>query len=114
MLLLNIEEHAWDGGWYRRAYFDDGSALGSIHNQDCKIDSIAQSWSLLSAGGDVDRAKKAMHALEDYLVNREEGLIKLLTPPFDQGLSEPGYIKGYVPGVRENGGQYTHLSLIHI
>ncbi|MPM69252.1 Cyclic beta-(1,2)-glucan synthase NdvB [bioreactor metagenome] len=109
-LLANIEEHAWDGGWYRRAYFDDGSALGSIHNQDCKIDSIAQSWSLLSGGGDPERAKKAMHALEDYLVSREEGLIKLLTPPFDQGASEPGYIKGYVPGVRENGGQYTHAA----
>ncbi len=110
MLLLNLEEHAWDGGWYRRAYFDDGSALGSIHNQDCKIDSIAQSWSVLSRGGDAARAKKAMHALEDYLVSREDGLIKLLTPPFDQGMSEPGYIKGYVPGVRENGGQYTHAA----
>ena len=109
-LLLALEEHAWDGGWYRRAYFDDGAMLGSIHNIDCKIDSIAQSWSVLSGGGEPERARKAMQSLEDYLVNRDEGLIKLLTPPFDKGKSEPGYIKGYVPGVRENGGQYTHAA----
>ena len=110
MLLMQIEENAWDGAWYRRAYFDDGTALGSAHNQDCKIDSIAQTWAVLSGAGDPERAKIAMHALEDYLVNREDGLIKLLTPPFDHGKSEPGYIKGYVPGVRENGGQYTHAA----
>ena len=109
-LLISLEEHAWDGGWYRRAYFDDGTALGSIRNVDCKIDSIAQSWSVLSGGGEPERVRKAMQSLEDYLVNRDEGLIKLLTPPFDKGKSEPGYIKGYVPGVRENGGQYTHAA----
>jgi len=109
-LLAAIEAHAWDGGWYRRAYSDDGAALGSIHNIDCKIDSIAQSWSVLSGGGEPERAAKAMQSLEDYLLNRDEGLIKLLTPPFDKGKSEPGYIKGYVPGVRENGGQYTHAA----
>ncbi len=105
-----VEEHAWDGGWYTRAYFDDGTALGSIHNVDCKIDSIAQTWSVLSGGAEANRSRKAMQSLEDYLVNRDEGLIKLLTPPFDKGKSEPGYIKGYVPGVRENGGQYTHAA----
>ncbi len=110
ILLSNLEENAWDGSWYRRAYFDDGTALGSIHNQDCKIDSIAQSWAVLSGGGEPERARRAMVSLEDYLVNREDGLIKLLTPPFDKGSSEPGYIKGYVPGVRENGGQYTHAA----
>ncbi len=109
-LLKAVEEHAWDGGWYTRAYFDDGTALGSIHNVDCKIDSIAQSWSVLSGGGEAERTRKAMQSLEDYLVNRDEGLVKLLTPPFDKGKSEPGYIKGYVPGVRENGGQYTHAA----
>ncbi|MPM69885.1 Cyclic beta-(1,2)-glucan synthase NdvB [bioreactor metagenome] len=109
-LLKAMEEHAWDGGWYTRAYFDDGTALGSIHNVDCKIDSIAQSWSVLSGGAETNRSRKAMQSLEDYLVNRDEGLIKLLTPPFDKGKSEPGYIKGYVPGVRENGGQYTHAA----
>jgi cellobiose phosphorylase len=109
-LLKAVEEHAWDGGWYTRAYFDDGTVLGSIHNVDCKIDSIAQSWSVLSGGGEAERTRKAMQSLEDYLVNRDEGLIKLLTPPFDKGKSEPGYIKGYVPGVRENGGQYTHAA----
>ncbi|HWQ06049.1 MAG TPA: glucoamylase family protein [Feifaniaceae bacterium] len=109
-LLINMEEYAWDGSWYRRAYFDEGTALGSIHSQDCKIDSIAQSWAVLSGGGEPERARRAMVSLEDYLVNREDGLIKLLTPPFDKGSSEPGYIKGYVPGVRENGGQYTHAA----
>jgi len=109
-LLAALDKHGWDGSWYRRAYFDDGAALGSIHNVDCKIDSIAQSWSVLSGGGEPERAAKAMQSLEDYLVNRDEGLIKLLTPPFDKGKSEPGYIKGYVPGVRENGGQYTHAA----
>lgn len=109
-LLAALEDHAWDGGWYRRAYFDDGATLGSLHDVDCKIDSIAQSWAVLSGGSEPEHAKKAMQSLEDYLVNRDEGLIKLLTPPFDKGKSEPGYIKGYVPGIRENGGQYTHAA----
>ena len=105
-----IEENAWDGNWYRRAFFDNGTPLGSVMNKECKIDSLAQSWAVISGKGDPDRIKKALESLEDYLVMREEGLIKLLTPPFDEGELEPGYIKGYVPGVRENGGQYTHAA----
>ncbi|TYQ15914.1 UNVERIFIED_CONTAM: cellobiose phosphorylase [Acetivibrio alkalicellulosi] len=105
-----IEENAWDGNWYRRAYFDNGQPLGSIQNSECKIDSLAQSWAVISEGGDSKRAVLAMNSLENYLVKRDEGLIKLLTPPFDQGDLEPGYIKSYVPGVRENGGQYSHAA----
>lgn len=105
-----IEENAWDGNWYRRAYFDNGLPLGSIQNSECKIDSLSQSWAVISEGGNKDRITEAMNALENYLVRRDEGLIKLLTPPFDEGDLEPGYIKSYVPGVRENGGQYTHAA----
>lgn len=105
-----IEENAWDGSWYRRAYFDNGIPLGSIQNSECKIDSLAQTWAVISEGGNKDRIIEAMNALENYLVKRDEGLIKLLTPPFDQSDLEPGYIKSYVPGVRENGGQYTHAA----
>ena len=105
-----IETNGWDGNWYRRAFFDNGTPLGSVMNRECKIDSLAQSWAVISGKGDPDRVKKALDSLEDYLVMREEGLIKLLTPPFDEGELEPGYIKGYVPGVRENGGQYTHAA----
>ncbi|HEY5466986.1 MAG TPA: glycosyl transferase, partial [Clostridia bacterium] len=105
-----IESSAWDGNWYRRAYFDNGQPLGSVGNIECKIDSIAQTWAVLSGAGSPERALQAMHSLEDYLVSREDGLIKLLTPPFGAGDLEPGYIKGYVPGVRENGGQYTHAA----
>lgn len=110
MLGEALEEHAWDGSWYRRAYFDNGLPLGSIQNSECKIDAIAQAWAVLSGAGNPQRAVQAMNSLEDYLVQREDGLIKLLTPPFDEGDLEPGYIKGYVPGVRENGGQYTHAA----
>ncbi len=106
----SIEMNAWDGNWYKRAFFDNGAPLGSANNRECKIDSLAQTWSVISRQGDPVRVKKAMDSLEDYLVMREEGLIKLLTPPFDDGELEPGYIKGYVPGVRENGGQYTHAA----
>ena len=106
-----IEEHGWDGNWYKRAFFDNGSSLGSMDNKECKIDSLAQTWAVISGRGDLDRAKKALESLEDYLVMKEEGLIKLLTPPFDEGDPDPGYIKGYVPGVRENGGQYTHAAI---
>lgn len=105
-----IELNAWDGNWYRRAYFDNGQPLGSISNSECKIDSISQSWAILSEGGDKDRAREAMNSLENYLIQRDEGLIKLLTPPFDESDLEPGYIKSYIPGVRENGGQYTHAA----
>ncbi|MCR1899749.1 DUF3131 domain-containing protein [Irregularibacter muris] len=107
-MLDNMEKNAWDGNWYRRAYFDDGTPLGSIENKECMIDSLAQSWSVISGGGQEERRKQAMEAVEHYLVKREEGLILLFTPPFDEGDLHPGYIKGYVPGVRENGGQYTH------
>ena len=107
----NIEEHGWDGEWYRRAYFDDGSPLGSASNPECQIDSIAQSWSVLSGAGDHERSRKAMEAVDERLVRREHGLIQLLDPPFDKSALNPGYIKGYVPGVRENGGQYTHAAI---
>ena len=105
-----IEKNAWDGHWYRRAFFDDGTPLGSVKNEECKIDSLAQSWSVIAGTGDINRSKMAMNALEQHLVQREDGLIKLLTPPFDKGPQDPGYIKGYIPGVRENGGQYTHAA----
>ena len=106
-----IEQNAWDGSWYRRAYFDDGTPMGSAQNSECKIDSLAQSWAVISEAGDPKRMKEAMEALEHYLVKRDEGLIMLLTPAFDKGELKPGYIKGYVPGVRENGGQYTHAAI---
>ncbi len=104
----NIEENAWDGGWYRRAYFDDGTPLGSASNTECQIDSISQSWAVLSGAGDAQRARSAMDAVYKRLVRRDSGLIQLLDPPFDNSELDPGYIRGYVPGVRENGGQYTH------
>jgi cyclic beta-1,2-glucan synthetase len=104
-------EAAWDGAWYRRAYFDDGTPLGSAGNDACRIDSIAQSWSVLSAAGDAARATRAMAAVDERLVRRPDGLVALFTPPFDDTVLEPGYIKGYPPGVRENGGQYTHAAV---
>lgn len=104
----NIEQSAWDGQWYRRAYFDDGTPLGSAENTECQIDSISQSWSVLSGAGTQDRSATAMESLYKRLVRSEEQLILLLDPPFDKSDLNPGYIKGYVPGVRENGGQYTH------
>ena len=104
----NLELHGWDGAWYRRAYFDDGTPLGSAGNEECRIDSISQSWSVLSGAGDVAHTHAAMRALDEHLVRRELGLIQLLDPPFDKSPLDPGYIRGYVPGVRENGGQYTH------
>jgi len=110
-LIAAIERTAWDGAWYRRAYFDDGTPLGSASSAECRIDAIAQAWSVLSGRGDHDRARRAMESAEERLVKWDEGLIKLLTPPFDHMEHDPGYIKGYVPGVRENGGQYTHAAL---
>lgn len=107
-LRLNVEANGWDGDWYRRAYFDDGTPLGSASNEECQIDSIAQSWAVLSGAGDKDRARRAMENVDHRLVRREAGLIQLFDPPFDKSSAEPGYIKGYIPGVRENGGQYTH------
>ncbi len=110
-LKKNLNNHGWDGNWYRRAYFDDGTPLGSSSNTECKIDSIAQSWSVLSGAGQADRSRTAMNAVDQYLVNREKELLQLLEPPFDRSAVDPGYIKGYVPGVRENGGQYTHAAI---
>ena len=106
-----LEEKAWDGDWYRRGYFDDGAPLGSARNDDCRIDSIAQSWSVISGASDPYRMGRAMAAVEEYLIRRGDGLVILFTPPFDKGALNPGYIKGYVPGVRENGGQYTHAAI---
>ncbi|PWT93836.1 MAG: hypothetical protein C5B55_03765, partial [Blastocatellia bacterium] len=106
-----LEENGWDGDWYRRAYFDDGTPLGSSQNQECRIDSIAQSWSVISGASDNYRMSRAMAAVEQYLIRRGDGLVILFTPPFDQSPIDPGYIKGYVPGVRENGGQYTHAAI---
>ena len=106
-----LELEAWDGDWYRRAYFDDGTPLGSVTNSECRIDSIAQSWAVISNAATPERAARAMAAVEEYLVRRGDGLILLLTPPFDRPIHDPGYIKGYPPGVRENGGQYTHAAL---
>jgi len=103
-----LEEHAWDGRWYRRAYFDDGTPLGSAENEECRIDCIAQSWSVISGAAQPQRARQAVASADEMLVRQEDGLILLFTPPFDKGKLDPGYIKGYVPGIRENGGQYTH------
>lgn len=110
-LRQNIEKNCWDGEWYLRAWFDDGQPLGSSVNPECQIDSVAQSWSVLSGAGDPDRSRLAMAAFDKHLVRREHNLIQLLNPPFDKSDMNPGYIKGYVPGVRENGGQYTHAAI---
>ncbi|MCD7100298.1 glycoside hydrolase family 94 protein [Stenotrophomonas sp. MMGLT7] len=112
----NLDAHAWDGQWYRRAWFDDGTPLGSAGNAECRIDSISQSWSVLSGAGDPERARQAMASLDRHLVRHEAGLVQLLEPPFDRAgkgddYRDPGYIAGYVPGVRENGGQYTHAAV---
>ena len=104
----NIESNAWDGALYRRAYFDNGEPLGSATNTECQIDSIPQSWSILSGAGEPSRSRRAMEAVSGRLVRRDQSLIQLFDPPFDKSAQDPGYIKGYVPGVRENGGQYTH------
>lgn len=110
-LSASIEQHAWDGAWYRRAYFDDGTPLGSASNAECRIDSISQSWSVLSGAGEAGRSRTAMQAVDDHLVRRKDALVQLLAPPFDGSILDPGYIRGYVPGVRENGGQYTHAAV---
>jgi cellobiose phosphorylase len=110
-LRVHIEQHAWDGAWYRRAFFDNGEPLGSVSNPECQIDAIAQSWAVLSRAGDPQRARRAMEMVNHRLVRRDARLIQLLDPPFDKSPLQPGYIKGYVPGVRENGGQYTHAAI---
>jgi len=106
-----VEESGWDGAWYRRAFFDDGTPLGTATALECRIDSIAQSWSVISGAGRPDRQRLAMQSLEEHLVDPDARLIRLLTPPFDEMPHDPGYIKGYVPGVRENGAQYTHAAI---
>jgi cyclic beta-1,2-glucan synthetase len=110
-LAAALERHAWDGDWYRRGWFDDGTPLGSTASDECRIDSIAQSWAVLSRAGDPDRARRAMDAVVAQLVRRDDRLVLLFTPPFDRTPHDPGYIKGYPPGVRENGGQYTHAAV---
>ena len=105
-----IEREAWDGEWYRRGFFDDGAPLGSAVSEECRINSIAQSWAVLSRAATPARAASAMAALDGQLIRREEGLALLFAPPFDKTMHDPGYIKGYPPGVRENGGQYTHAA----
>jgi cyclic beta-1,2-glucan synthetase len=112
--LTTAVEDAWDGEWYRRAYFDDGTPLGSASNTECRIDAIAQSWSVISGAGDAARARQAMNAVDTHLVRRDDGIALLLTPPFDTMEPNPGYIRGYLPGVRENGGQYTHAALWNV
>jgi cyclic beta-1,2-glucan synthetase len=106
-----LEQSAWDGEWYRRATFDDGTWLGSKDSEECRIDSIAQSWAVLSGAADPSRANTAMASLERHLIRRDEGLALLFTPPFDATPLDPGYIKGYPPGLRENGGQYSHAAM---
>ncbi len=110
-LAESIRKNTWDGDWYRRAYFDDGTPLGSKDSPECTIDSIAQSWSVLSGAGDIDRARQAMKSLDERLIDDENLLVRLFTPAFNTWEKNPGYIKGYVPGVRENGGQYTHAAI---
>jgi len=107
----NIEQNGWDGEWYLRAFFDDGTPLGSSSNPECRIDSIAQSWSVLSGAGSLTRSRMAMDAVDKLLVRRDDALVQLLDPPFNKSDLNPGYIRGYVPGVRENGGQYTHSAI---
>jgi cyclic beta-1,2-glucan synthetase len=111
MLRDSLEREGWDGNWYRRGYFDDGTALGSAANDECRIDSIAQSWAVISGAADPTRGARGMAAVNEQLVRRTDGLLLLFTPPFDQTPLDPGYIKGYPPGIRENGGQYTHAAL---
>jgi cellobiose phosphorylase len=110
-LQQNLEQHTWDGEWYLRAYFDNGELLGSAKNPECQIDSLPQSWSVLSGAGASQRSRTAMQSVKNKLIRPEQSLILLLNPPFDQSPLNPGYIKGYPPGVRENGGQYTHAAI---
>lgn len=110
-LVAQVEKHAWDGEWYRRAYFDDGTPLGSASQDEAKIDSIAQSWAVISRGADPERARQAIESAWDNLVREDDGMVLLLTPPFDKIDADPGYIKGYPPGIRENGGQYSHAAM---
>lgn len=107
-LKKSLNTQAWDGRWYKRAFTDDGDELGSLQNEECRIDGISQSWATISNAGDNDKKYISMESLENHLVDKENGIIKLLDPPFEKSKLEPGYIKAYLPGTRENGGQYTH------
>jgi len=109
-LVAALESKTWDGAWYLRAFYDDGSSLGASANNECKIDLNAQTWPAITGLASPERARRALDSVDEWLIDDDERLIKLLTPPFDQTLRDPGYIKGYPPGVRENGGQYTHAS----
>lgn len=109
--LVAMLDQAWDGEWYRRAYFDDGTPLGSAQSRECRIDAISQSWAVLSGAASPGRAERAIDSVRMHLVRREAGLVQLLAPPFDVSSPDPGYIQGYLPGIRENGGQYTHAAL---
>jgi len=110
-LKKSLNTSGWDGRWFKRAYMDNGEPLGSIENEECRIDSISQSWGVISNAADNDKKYISMEALENHLIDKENGIIKLLDPPFNKTKLEPGYIKAYLPGVRENGGQYTHAAL---
>ncbi|HLI17128.1 MAG TPA: glycosyl transferase family 36, partial [Rhodanobacteraceae bacterium] len=111
VLELALETEAWDGEWYRRAFYDDGTPLGTAVDSECRIESMAQSWAVISGRGDRERAERAMRAVNEHLVRRNDGVVALFTEPFDRTTHDPGYIKGYPPGLRENGGQYTHGSI---
>jgi len=111
LLRSQIEQTAWDGNWYLRGFFDNGNLLGSHANEECQIDSVSQSWAVLSGAADPARALQALESAQNYLVHQEDGVIQLLTPPFNKSMPDPGYIKGYFPGIRENGGQYTHAAI---
>ena len=110
-LKRHLNTNGWDGRWYKRAFMDDGNVLGSIQNEECRIDSIAQSWATISGAGDNDKKYISLNSLENHLVDKEAGIIKFLDPPFEKSKLEPGYIKAYIPGTRENGGQYTHAAV---
>ncbi len=110
-LQASLEREAWDGEWYQRGWFDDGTPLGSATSEECRIDSIAQSWAVISGAGDPVRGARAMAAVERELIRPKDGVALLFAPPFDKTPLDPGYIKGYPPGIRENGGQYTHAGL---
>jgi cyclic beta-1,2-glucan synthetase len=107
---LNDDNGGWDGQWYRRAYYDNGAVMGSKLSDECRIDALAQAWSVISGAAPAERVEQALDAMEQQLVSDADGLIRLLTPPFVDTVQDPGYIKGYVAGVRENGGQYTHAA----
>jgi cyclic beta-1,2-glucan synthetase len=110
-LVAAVEAHGWDGAWYKRGWFDDGTALGSSANAECRIDAISQSWAVISGGGDPERTHQALDAVQEQLVDEQNGLVLLLTPPFRSSVHDPGYIRAYPAGVRENGGQYTHAAI---